>query len=479
MAQAIGQTDEGLLLRRIRERLAANLGKRIYEMWFAQPERLELRFGRLVVSGQNEFEINRLRRNYDDALQSVVREFSFPPMAVDYELNTAAIDPPSSSSTLPPPPDETLPLSSNGNRLNLVERGATKPVATTEPKRRRHQSLADFVFGESNEMLRAALAQVTQQPGSCSPLILVGPTGCGKTHALSGLVAKMCESSKFGRCAYFSAEEFTNSFLDALRGSGLPSFRRKYRDLQMLAIDDFQFLGGKRATLTEFQYTLDHLTRAGKQVVLASDRPPSQIVGIGEELLTRLTCGWVCSVIPLDTTARRTLIERGAARRDLPLSDDVVHLLAQNLPGDARRIQGALNRLQAWQLCRRQVPSLRETRELLRDLLYTPTARTTLARIEQAVCDCCGVEADELHSESRGRRIAAARMLAMWLSRRHTSNALADIGRHFGGRSHSSVIAAQKKIDQWLKSEDESLFAGTEGSLRDVIQQIEQRLKVG
>ncbi|HMP79530.1 MAG TPA: DnaA/Hda family protein [Pirellulaceae bacterium] len=474
MAQAIDQADDTAMLRRIRERLANVLGKRIYDMWFASPQRLQFRNGQLVIRGASDFEVTRIRRNYSEDVLAVLRELSLPSSSLEFEVNELRSPADRAQSDEPFQLQATLsPVSAESTPSHPVEPQASHSL------RRSSKSLAEFCFGQENELVRTAIDQLIAQPGRCSPLILVGPTGCGKTHLLEGLVSNMRQKSKFGRCAYLTAEDFTNSFVEGLRGSGLPTFRRTYRDLQLLALDDFHFLASKRATLTEFQYTLDHLIRHGKQVVIALDRPLIEIPGLGDELLTRLTCGLVCTLAAPDAAVRRELIERGACQRQLDLPEEIVAFLAANLPGDVRRLQGVLNRLQAWKLCRRQPPSLSQTRELVRDLMLVPAAGSTLVRIEKAVCDCCSVDSEELRSENRSRRIASARMLAMWLSRRHTSNALADIGRYFGGRSHSAVIAAQKKIESWLKSEDDSLFAGTEGSLREAIQRIEQRLKIG
>lgn len=342
-------------------------------------------------------------------------------------------------------------------------------------------ALSQFQYGQANELARVAIEQVLQTPGQYSPLMLVGPHGSGKTHLLEGMVDHFRRQSKTNRCVYMTAEQFTNSFVQALRGSGLPMFRRKYRDLQFLAIDDIQFFAGKKATINELQYTIDHLTRNGRQIVFAADRPPIELTEFGPELMTRCTAGLVCPVQYPDKQARYQILEQWCRQRGVIAQPEVLELLASQITRDARRLSGAINRLRAAMLTETNghEVTVEMCRRVLQDMLVVNSHSTSLSRIDQVVCEMCGVDSVELKSENRGKKISTARMLAMWLSRRYTSSALSEIGDYFGGRSHSTVIAADKRVTDWINRRDKIQVVNTSYPVCDMVQRIESKLRIG
>ena len=249
---------------------------------------------------------------------------------------------------------------------------------------------------------------------------------------------------------YLSAEEFTTGFLEALRGGGLPSFRRKYRGVELLIIDDLQFFAGKRATLVELLYTVDTLLRSGGQLVFAADRSPAELVDLGPELVTRLESGMVCRIDPPDYETRLGIIAAchgGLICRCRPTSPEFV---ASRLTNHARELSGALCRLQATSRALGQPITLALAQEALSEMIRTSRRVVRLADIERAVCRTFGIEESVLHSERTAKSVTHPRMLAMWLARKHTRNALAEIGQFFGRRSHSTVISAQKRVERWL-----------------------------
>jgi chromosomal replication initiator protein len=325
----------------------------------------------------------------------------------------------------------------------------------------------------------AAAQRVAAQPGTNSPLYLHGSHGCGKTHLLEALTDLVRRSRKLKRVVSLTAEQFTSQFLEALQGSGLPSFRRKYRDVDMLVIDDVQFFVGKTATINEFQSTLDALRRQGKQVVIAADRPPSELRGLGPELIARLSEGTSCQVDVADVAMRREIGSRAAQRLQLSVPADVLAMLSDQLTGDVRFLLGAINRLGASSEALKQPITSEFALSVLADLFRATRRVVRLADIERAVCNVFGIETQSLQSERKIRTVSQPRMLAMWLARKHTRAALSEIGRHFGLRSHTSVISAQRRVERLMTTREANQVQRLECSFVEAVRRVELQLRTG
>ena len=276
-----------------------------------------------------------------------------------------------------------------------------------------------------------------------------------------------------------SAEQFTTGFLQALHGAGLPGFRRSCRAAGLFVVDDIQFLVGKRATILEFQQTVDALHRAGRQMVFACDRELDALPGLGAELLTRLRGGMTARITAPDYDVRRGVIAALAAARGLTVPDDVAHYVATHMTRHARELHGAVNRLEATSLMLGVPIDADMAREALSDLVRSSARSVRLADVDRAVCRAFGVEEGSLQSARRARHACHARMLAMFLARKHTHAALAEIGRHFGRRSHSTVIAAQKTVAAWLAAGEPIVIADARWDADEAIRRVEELLRAG
>jgi chromosomal replication initiator protein len=273
-----------------------------------------------------------------------------------------------------------------------------------------------------------------------------------------------------------TAEQFTSYFMGALHGSGLPSFRMKYRGVGLLAIDDIQFFAGKRATVVELLHTIDTLLREGKQVVLSADRPADQLMELGPELVARLQGGLSCPIEAPDFDTRLAVVNRLAVQLNIVVPAEVCAMLAGQITTHARALAGALRRLAlASDALGRQI-NVALAEETLADLMTAPVRQLRLADIEAATCDVFSLEPNSLQSTERGKRVDCPRMLAMWLARKHTRAALSEIGQYFGRRSHSTVISASKKIDACLH-EPSTLIGNMR--LDELVRRVEQRLGTG
>jgi chromosomal replication initiator protein len=358
-------------------------------------------------------------------------------------------------------------------------RGANGRQATHRLPRRQFANLGDFLASETNRLAITAAQTAATQPGTYTPLTFVGPPGSGKTHLLEGIWRRVREARSLARVIYLSAEQFTNQFLDALKQSGTPNFRRKIRDVELLLIDDVQFFAGKQSTLVELVHTIDELLRSGRQLVFAADRPPATLKALGPELVARLSGGLICTLEPADFATRLGILGQLAARHGCLPSPDVLSWLASQFDGDARQLAGALNRLRAASEAHQRPIDLDFAQIALTDLIHANKRPVRLPDIVAAVSDLFGVSAADLQSGSKAASVTLPRMLAMFLARKLTPCAHSEISRTLGRKSHSTVVSAQHKVTQWLEAGKVVPLAQGQCRVEEAIRRIESRLRVG
>ena len=475
----------------IAAQLAARIGEDRFELWFLNRESIslgipanQLEMPPVQVSAENSFSLQRIQSSFGSEIRKIVDQVCGPHYRIEYRLQDALQSAPETGRL------ESLPAQAAGE-TNLVNpdcenrvsndcgsdlSGVHKPV----PKRRL-RGVNSFCFGPDNRLIEAGVDQLFERPGQFSPFFVFGPTGSGKSHLLESIANDFRRRLRLKRCVCLSAEQFTSEFVGSLRGgTGLPMFRRKYRDLDLLAIDDIHFLAGKRATLGEFQHTIDNLIRMGKQVIVSSDRPPIELGHLGNDISTRLSGGLTCPVEYPDFDGRLKIVRRMCSERNMDLPTNVLKLICEQLTRDVRRLSGAVNRLHAYSVATRQTILPEVAQKVLSDLFSrTGPNCTSMVTIEQAVCEFCGVNSSDLKSSSRQKRISSARMLAMYLSRQYTASAFSEIGEYFGGRSHSTAIAAQRKVSQWIDENHGISLPHAVYSAKEVVKRIESNLRIG
>ncbi len=442
-------TEDIEILPALRLAMIERVGQDRFDLWFGTNNtQFRLSEGCLLIESTSRVNLDFLRKNFHEAVRQALSDVQLSGHQVIYREGSAPALKAASASTkaaekkMTPPPTPAKPARSNASSSS-----------STIIQRRRFSSLKDFVVSDCNSMAKTAATMVLQQPGQISPLYIHGPSGSGKTHLLEGIYGLAQQKKELGRVVYLSAEQFTTYFLEALQSSGVASFRRKYRDVGVLIIDDVQFFAGKRATKTELLHTLDAITRRGGQVVLAGSQRPTELSALGTELVARFSSGLICKVDPLDETCKQAMIERLAEKRGVVLNESLIHWLMRQLPGEGRLVSGAINRLWAYCAVEGNELSIAVLENLLSDLIPQRSSMMRLDDVENAVCRVFGVDTKLLRSQSKSRRASNPRMLAMWLARKHTGAALSDICLHFQRRSHSTVISAEKKVNKWL-SED-------------------------
>jgi chromosomal replication initiator protein len=343
---------------------------------------------------------------------------------------------------------------------------------------RRFARLGDFVLGDGNRMAFTAAEMVAERAGPVSPLFLYGPPGTGKTHLLEG-IWNAVRNGQSRRVLYLTAEQFTSMFLEALRGTGLPSFRHKYRHVDLLLIDDVQFFLGKRATLVELQNTIDALLRERRQLVLAADRSPVELAKFGPVLTTRFSGGLVCGIEAPCSDTRREIVRKLAGRLSIRIPEEVQMLIAERMDGDARKLAGALHRLEAASRAFQRPIDLEFAHASLLDVFRATKKAVQLTDIERAVCDVFGLDPSSLQSSGKARLVSQPRALAMWLARRHTRAAYSEIGAYFGRRSHSTVISAEKQVGRWLADCEPIRLAHGQCAITEAIRRVENQMRAG
>ena len=455
--------------------LAGKVGKDRFDLWLSRGVELTVSEHTVLVTACEPFRLEYLRRTFRGDLTACARQVLGGEPQVEFRLaapSDAATATPEQSCVKPIPtpaaatPPAAQPVESNGEPTS---RSARRPFA----------SLDDFHVGSANQVAYAAARGVVTRPGQYSPLTLVGPPGCGKTHLLEGIWRQARTGSQLRRVIYLTAEQFTNQFLEALRQSGTPNFRRKYRDVELLLIDDVHFLAGKTSTVVEMVHTVDTLVREGRQVVFAADRPPSELRALGTDLVGRLSGGLVCALEPADVATRLRIVEQLAIRQQTHIPPEVQAYMAANLDGDGRRLAGAVNRLAATSAALDRAVDLDLAESALADLIQASRRPIRLPEIVGAVCEIFGVEADQLQSPTKAAAVTLPRMLVMFLARKYTRAALSEIGRTVGRKSHSTVVSAQQKVTQWLATGKRVPLGRGDCSLEDALRRVEQHLRLG
>jgi len=350
---------------------------------------------------------------------------------------------------------------------------------TLPPRRQRSASWDSVVTGGANKLAVTASRMVCEQPGSASPLFLWGGHGVGKTQLLDVIGNELRSRYRMRRVISMTAEEFTNDFIGSVTGSGLPGFRRRYRDVDALMIDDVQFLPGKRATTREMLYTIDSIVRSGKQLIFTADRAPMEIPGMGQDLGGRMASGMVCGLGAPDAAMRTEILQRLCDSGDLPIEQSILSEIAGRVCGDGRVLSGIACRLKALVAMNDDVPDRNDVLEILSDLLSVRHAEYGMPEIQSAVCATLGLPKDALQSKGQSRNISLGRMLAMYLAREHTGATFGEIGKYFGQRSHSTAIASTRRIEGDVAAGKEFKIGSRNVAVRHVLESVETALRSG
>nr|WP_082110061.1 chromosomal replication initiator protein DnaA [Demequina phytophila] len=325
-----------------------------------------------------------------------------------------------------------------------------KPVVE-DPHLNPRYTFDTFVIGPSNRFAHAAALAVAESPGKTyNPLFIYGGSGLGKTHLLHAIGHYTRHLKPQTRVRYVNSEEFTNDFINSIRDDRSLSFKRTYREVDVLLIDDIQFLQGKEQTLEEFFHTFNALHNAGKHVVITSDVSPRYLDGIEERMRTRFEWGLMTDVQPPDLETRVAILRKKAAADAVNAPSDVLEYIASNITSNIRELEGALIRVTAFAALNRQPVDLSLAQVVLKDLISDDDSEITAASIIGKTAEYFGISIEDLTGTSRSRVFVTARQIAMYLCRQLTDLSLPKIGEHFGGKDHTTVMYAVKKVEDQI-----------------------------
>lgn len=330
-------------------------------------------------------------------------------------------------------------------------------------------NFADFVVGRSNELAHAACQAVAKDPGHVyNPLFIYGGVGLGKTHLMQAIGLAISSRNPLARVHYVGAETFMNEMIEAIRAGTTIEFRERYRSLDLLLIDDIQFLSGKGRTEEEFFHTFNILYDSNKQVVVNCDRPPSDLISLEERLTSRFQCGLVADIHPPDIETRVAILRQKASRDAISVPDRVIFLLAESIRSNIRELEGALIRLSALASLTGSAITEDLARDALRGYLKViPAGPPDIATIQRLVAKYFDVSVESLRGKRRTSQLALARQVAMYVAKQRTGMTLVEIGKRFGNRDHSTVIYALNRVTEELRRND---------LLRQTVTQIEGEL---
>ncbi len=327
----------------------------------------------------------------------------------------------------------------------------------------------NFIVGQNNKFAHAAAMSVASTPSeSYNPLFIYGPSGLGKTHLLFAIRYQIANAHPDFKITYVGGDAFTNEIIGAIKEKRMDEFHDKYRTMDVLLVDDIQFIGGKESTMEEFFHTFNTLYNAGKQIVLASDRPPREIKSLDDRLRTRFEWGLTADIQPPDFETRVAIIRRKAEQLDFDLPDEVAEFIANNLKNNIRQLEGAVKKLNAYLIIEGIPPVIGSAQKAIKDILSeTQPLPVTIEKITNEVARTYNVSLEDIRSRKRSANISTARMVAMHCVREITGISMEEIGTQFGGRDHSTVVYACATIQHRLET-DTSLREHVEDIIKNV-----------
>ena len=437
---------------KVRERLKGEIGDAAYQSWIKPMTLREVADGRVAISVPTRFMRDWVVAHYAERLRTLWAEEHEGVKVVDVSVQsdhdglgaqtmTASAAAPTGAAA-PIVVSPAVARTANGSGVEAERDDISAPL---DPR----FTFDNFVVGKPNEFAYAAAGRVAEAASvPFNPLFLYGGVGLGKTHLMHAIAWKIRETDPSRTVIYLSAEKFMYRFIRALREKNTVDFKEQFRSVDVLMIDDVQFISGKDSTQEEFFHTFNALVDQGRQIVISADKSPSDLEGMEERLKSRLNCGLVADIHATTYELRLGILQSKAERLGMVVPSKVMEFLAHKITANVRELEGALNRVVAHsQLVGRDI-TLEATQEVLHDLLRANDRRVTIEEIQKRVAQHFNIRISDMHSARRARSVARPRQVAMYLAKQLTSRSLPEIGRKFGGRDHTTVMHAVKKVEE-------------------------------
>ncbi|MFZ6815019.1 chromosomal replication initiator protein DnaA [Undibacterium sp. Rencai35W] len=425
-----------------------------YSAWIKPLAPLDFEDGRLRIAAPNRFKLDWVKTQFAGRITELAAQFWDEPIDVQFVL-----DPRGNKKPAPSGQNGTSSNGSNHRELSQhddvsghMPQHMPEPVAEPTPRRDQSRINVDltfdsFVTGKANQLARAAAIQVANNPGvSYNPLFLYGGVGLGKTHLIHAIGNQILVDNPNARIRYIHAEQYVRDVVTAYQRKGFDEFKRYYHSLDLLLIDDIQFFGGKSRTQEEFFYAFEALIAAKKQIIITSDTYPKEITGMDDRLISRFDSGLTVAIEPPELEMRVAILLKKAHSEGVHFSDDVAFFVAKHLRSNVRELEGALRKILAYSRFHGKEITIDVVKEALKDLLSVQNRQISVENIQKTVADFFNIKVADMYSKKRPANIARPRQIAMYLAKELTQKSLPEIGELFGGRDHTTVLHAVRKI---------------------------------
>ena len=412
------------LPREIQDRLKERIGLHNFQTWIKPLRVSEVRQGAATIEVPSTLFRDWLNDNYLECIQDEVSRHHDKPVRVTISVN---------------------PASRNASEGARPEPRKREPESTLISR----YTFENFVVGASNQFAHAACLAVASKPADhYNPLFIYGGVGLGKTHLVNAVGHRLLQQNPHQKVVYITFESFMNQLIGSLRRDRMNEFKHHFRNIDVLILDDIQFIAGKERTQEEFFHTFNSLYENHKQIIITSDRFPKEIPNLEDRLRNRFEWGLTADIQPPDIETRIAILMKKAEEEEIDLPQDVANFLATNIWSNVRELEGSLTRLGAFASLTKADMTIDLATEVLRDTLKDNEKQVTVRNIQKAICDHFDLKISDLKSKRRTKDVALARQMAMYLCRKYTSTSFPAIGAEFGGRDHSTVIHASKSIEK-------------------------------
>lgn len=430
------------------------ISKPSFETWLKSTKAIALNKNTLIVEAPNDFAREWLDGNYKEILTEILYELIGENMSLKFVIPESNMDDPIMVS----------PANKKTAKPEVITDSAQHML---NPK----YTFETFVIGSGNRFAHAASLAVAEAPAKAyNPLFIYGGVGLGKTHLMHAIGHYVLEHNPMAKVVYLTSEKFTNEFINSIRDNRPDDFRNKYRNVDILLIDDIQFLAGKESTQEEFFHTFNTLHEENKQIIISSDRPPREIPTLEDRLRSRFEWGLITDITPPDLETRIAILRKKAKADGLDIPNEVMLYIANQIDSNIRELEGALIRVVAYSSLENKDINADLAAEALKSIIPSSKPRViTIQDIQRVVGEQFGVKLEDFSAKKRTKSIAFPRQIAMYLSRELTDFSLPKIGEEFGGRDHTTVIHAHEKISNLIK---------TDPQFQKQIQELENKLKI-
>ena len=420
-----------------------NISKASFATWFKDTEILSKENGRVIISVPNNFSKEWLENKYNKFIFKILHSLDEEIKEVKYQVSHPGAKLKTS----------TAVAVDSFNHVAQLEFQEFKIDKETNLNPR--YTFDNFVVGPFNELPQAAAWAVAQNPGFVyNPLFIYGGVGLGKTHLLQAIGNEVVKRFPQKRTKYIPSEKFTSGIVNSIKNHNIEKFKSLYKDIDVLIIDDVQFLAGKEKTQEEFFHIFNNLYEKNKQIILSSDRPPKAISALEERLRSRFEGGMIADISLPDFETRLAILKTKSQEKGVNLSDDIFEYIASNIQRNIRELEGALNRLAIYQKLNNQSPNLETVKILLKNVIFSPTKVTNFEKILKAVAFFYNLNEKDLLTASRKKEIVKPRQIAMYLLRKELKSSFPFIGKKFGGKDHTTAIHAYNKIAKEIENNE-------------------------